>query len=524
MSKHRRGFKSQSDVSSVLFNGTFVRNDELAPSIGVSSRRYLQDEKERKAQGLVPFAETKLDQKVLLNRGHWAPDSDFIRFAITLSTSADQIALAPGYIEREWSADGRRYFRYAMDTPILNFWSVLSARYVVARDKWNDVNIAIYFHPGHEVNVQRMMDAVKESLAYYSENFGPYQHRQMRIVEFPGYFEFAQSFPNTVPYSEASGFIADNRNPDLIDYVWYLTAHEVAHQWWGHQVAGASLPGEGFLSETLSQYSSLMVMERRYGAAHMRRFLSYELDKYLSQRGLARRSEPPLVRAEGQGHIRYNKGAVAMYALKDAVGEATVNRVLAQLVREHGLKTNPYTTASDFMRLLRKEVGKEHQQLVTDLFERITLWDLQVVGSEAKQMDDGKWRVRIDVEARKLVADASGGEKEAPLDQAIDIGLFTADPQRSGILRQGRHHPGKAPHRRRQAVDRAGRGQEAGVRGHRPLHQAHPAQHRQQCRGARVRGVKMSAACVIPRGRGMRQIGMSRLPANRPPSKKGAGL
>ena len=430
VSKHRRGFKSQSDVSSVLFNGTFVRNDELAPSIGVSSRRYLQDEKERKAQGLVPFAETKLDQKVLLNRGHWAPNSDFIRFAITLSTSADQIALAPGYIEREWSADGRRYFRYAMDTPILNFWSVLSARYVVARDKWNDVNIAIYFHPGHEVNVQRMMDAVKESLAYYSENFGPYQHRQMRIVEFPGYFEFAQSFPNTVPYSEASGFIADNRNPDLIDYVWYLTAHEVAHQWWGHQVAGASLPGEGFLSETLSQYSSLMVMERRYGAAHMRRFLSYELDKYLSQRGLARRSEPPLVRAEGQGHIRYNKGAVAMYALKDAVGEATVNRVLAQLVREHGLKTNPYTTASDFMRLLRKEVGKEHQQLVTDLFERITLWDLQVVGSEAKQVGDGKWRVRIDVEARKLVADAGGGEKEAPLDQAIDIGLFTADPQR----------------------------------------------------------------------------------------------
>ena len=233
-----------------------------------------------------------------------------------------------------------------------------------------------------------------------------------------------------MPYSEASGFIADNRNPDLIDYVWYLTAHEVAHQWWGHQVAGAALPGEGFLSEALAQYSSLMVMERRYGAAHMRRFLSYELDKYLSGRGLARGDEPPLVRAEAQGHIRYNKGAVAMYALKDAVGEATVNRVLAQLVREHGLKTSPYTTAMDFIRLLRKEVGKEHQQLVTDLFERITLWDLRVVGSQAQPTDDGKWRVRIDVQARKLVADASGGEKEAPLDQAIDIGLFTADPRR----------------------------------------------------------------------------------------------
>jgi ABC-2 type transport system permease protein len=430
VSKHRRGFKGQADLSSMLFNGTFVRNNELAPSIGVSPGRYLQDEKQRKAHGLVPLAETKLDEKILRYRGHWAGDSDFIRFAITLSTSADQIALAPGYIEREWSADGRRYFRYAMDTPILNFWSVLSARYAVARDQWNDVNIAIYFHPGHEVNVPRMIDAVKESLAYYSENFGPYQHRQMRIVEFPGYFDFAQSFPNTVPYSEASGFIADNRNPDLIDYVWYLTAHEVAHQWWGHQVAGAALPGEGFLSEALAQYSSLMVMERRYGAAHMRRFLSYELDKYLSQRGLARAGEPPLVRAEAQGHIRYNKGAVAMYALKDAVGEATVNRVLAQLVREHGLKTNPYTTAMDFIRLLRREVGKEHQQLVTDLFERITLWDLRVVSSQARPTDDGKWRVRVGVLARKLVADGSGNENEAPLDQAIDIGLFSADPRR----------------------------------------------------------------------------------------------
>jgi ABC-2 type transport system permease protein len=398
----------------------------------VSSANYLQDDKERKAHGLVPFAETRLDEKILRNRGKWAADSDFIRFAVTLSTSADQIALAPGYVEREWSADGRRYFRYAMDIPILNFWSVLSARYAVARDKWNDVDIAIYFHPGHEANVPRMIDAVKESLAYYSANFGPYQHRQMRIVEFPGYFDLAQSFPNTVPYSEATGFIADNRNPDLIDYVWYVTAHEVAHQWWGHQVAGAALPGEGFLSEALAQYSSLMVMERRYGAAHMRRFLSYELDKYLSGRGLAR-DEPPLVRAEAQGHIRYNKGAVAMYALKDAVGEATVNRVLAQLVREHGLKTSPYTTAADFMRLLRRAVGKEHQQLVTDLFERITLWDLRVVGSEARPTDDGKWRVRIDVQARKLYADASGSEKEAPLNQAIDIGLFTADPRRRGF-------------------------------------------------------------------------------------------
>lgn len=34
------------------------------------------------------------------------------------------------------------------------------------------------------------------------------------------------------------------------------------------------------LSESLAQYSALMVMEERYGPRQMRRFLKYELDRY----------------------------------------------------------------------------------------------------------------------------------------------------------------------------------------------------------------------------------------------------
>ena len=38
------------------------------------------------------------------------------------------------------------------------------------------------------------------------------------------------------------------------------------------------------LSETLSQYSALMVMKKLYGPDKIRRFLKYELDNYLSSR------------------------------------------------------------------------------------------------------------------------------------------------------------------------------------------------------------------------------------------------
>jgi len=73
---------------------------------------------------------------------------------------------------------------------------------------------------------------MKKSLDYFTVNFSPYQHKQVRILEFPRYARFAQSFPNTIPFSESIGFIARVDKPDDVDYPFYVTAHEVAHQWW----------------------------------------------------------------------------------------------------------------------------------------------------------------------------------------------------------------------------------------------------------------------------------------------------
>ena len=63
---------------------------------------------------------------------------------------------------------------------------------------------AIYYHPGHEFNLDRMTRGAKDALEYYTRHFGPYQHKILRIVEFPRYRDFAQSYPNTIPFSRAS--------------------------------------------------------------------------------------------------------------------------------------------------------------------------------------------------------------------------------------------------------------------------------------------------------------------------------
>ncbi len=102
------------------------------------------------------------------------------------------------------------------------------------------MRLAIYYHPGHEYNVDRMIATMKTSLELFSDRFSGHQFKQARVLEFPSYADFAQSFANTIPYSENIGFLQRLGDPEKIDMVTYVTAHELAHQWWGHQL----LPSE----------------------------------------------------------------------------------------------------------------------------------------------------------------------------------------------------------------------------------------------------------------------------------------
>jgi aminopeptidase N len=408
--------------------------------LGYDPARELDDRNERRKLGLPPVVRMpKIDDAAEYRNSYLGRDSDWIRFATTVSTSADQVALAPGYLEREWTEGGRRYFRYTMDAPILHFYSYLSARWAVARDRWTGegappggVAIEIYHHPAHDRNVARMIDGVKKSLDYFTAHFSPYQHRQVRIVEFPRYARFAQSFPNTIPFSESIGFIADLRDPETIDYVFYVTAHEVAHQWWAHQVIGANVQGATVLSETLSQYSALMVMEKEYGRDMMRRFLKYELDRYLRDRGGELVEELPLHLVENQGYIHYRKGSVVMYALRDAIGEEAVNRALRKLIAAEAFQGAPFPTTRDLLAAIRAETPPEQQALVTDLFERITLFENRAVAAEAHRRADGKWVVDLTLAAKKVYADGEGRETPAPLDAWLDVGVFGPEPEDKG--------------------------------------------------------------------------------------------
>ena len=376
------------------------------------------------------------------------PDANWIDFDATVSTSPDQMAIAPGYLEREWTEGGRRYFHYTMDSKILGFYSFLSARYAVLRDHWSpppdampgstDVAIEIDYQPGHEFDLDRMVKGVKKSLDYYTASFSPYQHHQVRIVEFPRYDRFAQSFPNTIPFSESIGFIArvDDKNPDDIDYPFYVTAHEVAHQWWAHQVISGDVQGATLLSESMAQYSALMVMKHEYGPDKMKKFLRYELDRYLHGRATAKRDEMPLVKVENQPYIHYAKGSLVMYALADYIGEDRLNAALAKFIAKTKFQSPPYTDAPAFVAALREVTPPEFPHLIEDMFETITLYDNRAKKASYVKRADGRYDVAIAVQAKKLRAAELGAETEIPVDDFIDVGVLDKDGKGGAIERK----------------------------------------------------------------------------------------
>ena len=423
----QKGFPNSGGMTSVVDNGTFVNNSGFAPQIGMTRDGLLSDRTKRRKYGLpAELRMAKLEDTSAQAKNYIG--ADWVNADITVRTVADQTPIAPGYKVSDTTANGRRVARFVTEAPILQFFSVQSARYAVRRETYKGVDLAIYHHPAHDRNVGRMIASLKSGLDYFQQAFGPYQFRQARIVEFPAYAGFAQAFANTMPYSESIGFIADFRNPEKIDYVTYVTAHELGHQWWAHQVIGADMQGGTSLSETLAQYSALMVMERTYGRDNIRRFLKYELDRYLRGRTTERLEELPLYRVENQGYIHYQKGGLVMYLLRDQIGEAAVNAALRSLVQTFAFKSAPYPRSLDLVNALRAQAPADKQALITDLFERITVYDVKVVDTTARRLPNGKWDVAITVEARKSYADGKGEETDAPLNETFDVGLFSAEP------------------------------------------------------------------------------------------------
>ncbi len=437
-----RGFRDGGERPELAYSGTFFDSGYF-PTIGYDPGFELTDPRRRREEHLGPVTDLPQRGDPLGSRTNlFTKDSDWISYNTVVSTSdrdsegKPQVAIAPGYLQRDWHQNGRHYFAYSMgDVKILDFFAYVSARFDVKRDVYQGVNgpinIEVYYDPHHPYDVDDMIAASKAGLAYYEKNYSPFQFKQFRVMEYPRYRDFAQSFPNTVPYTEP-GFLGRVVDPQRdIDRTYFVTAHELAHQWWGHQLIGGAVAGSNMMSESLAEYSALRIAEHKYGDDQMHKFLKHELDGYLRGRAGESRKEPPIVLVQREAYVWYQKGSLVLYGLSDYIGEDKLNLALHNFLMQYRYanandnQDEPYPDTRQFVAALRAQTPPEYQYYITDAFENIVLYDNKALTATYVQTPDKKYKVTLTVQAKKFKSDGSGNETAMPLADYIDIGVFS---------------------------------------------------------------------------------------------------
>lgn len=411
---------------SVVENGSYLTRQAAFPRLGYVVGYELEHAFERSARGLGP---PRKGLGLINDPSRDDQRAGWLTVDATVSTSDDQIAVGPGDLVREWRQGGRRYFQYRTAEPTTPLFGFVSGRYEVRRVDHGGVSVEVYHHPGHDYNVAKMLATATLSLDMFGERFGPYPRRHLRIVELPAYWGFgAFALPGLLLWPEDRGFLTDEGRGGEVDLVTRRLAHEVSHQWWGHQLYPAQVEGGTMLVETLAKYSELLVLEATRGQGSLPPLLRFERETYLLSRTNTPFPEPPLMRVLDLEHVYYSKGAIVMDAMRDLIGEDALNRALRRLLREHGAEGRPATTL-DLLAALRAEAAPEHHALIDEWVREVSFLDLRVEGASALELPDGSYRVTATVLGRKTF-DPAGGvtPTEAPLDELIDVAVYAGHP------------------------------------------------------------------------------------------------
>ena len=424
-------------------NGTFFSNRNLFPVLGYARGQELQHPAERRKRGLdalrrAPSLDTVADDPATLRRNYLG--ADWIHIDTVVSTAVDQIALAPGRLVERRNEDGRSVFHYQTEAPMADLYGILSGRYAVRQETVSlpgedgradeDIEVELYVHPEHAVNVDRFLATARRSLEVLSRTLGPYPHSELRIVEVPNYHDkTAFAFGGTIAFSESWGFLADYaavEKGNALDWPTAILAHEIAHQWWNHQVLPADVQGATAIAEGLCQHTAALILEQLYGPDAVADFMAFHLDRYLRGRGRELLQEMPLERVENQDYVHYHKGALVFWRLHRALGADGMHEALRSLIEDFRFQGPPYVTTRDLMARLKDAAGTDHHGLIDELLGDVALVDFGARGATVHARPDGGFEVRLDVPARKW-SEVGDSPRPLPLDEPVELAVLDAD-------------------------------------------------------------------------------------------------
>ncbi len=423
--------------SRVISNGTLI-SDHILPVLGIRDA-FLSNPKDRKKNGLAPRESTELNpsDSTLLGYEYGANDQGLIRYECVISTSSDQTPFTMGNIKEVTQKNERTYHHYKSNGLIVNAMSWMSGTYEKLSASGKYQELEMYRHPEQRYNDVHFFDGLNASLDYCSDWFGPLPYDTMRIVEYPETEgTFATVHGNLMPYSETyfKCDVHDHQN-DVFNMPFYVSAHEIAHCWWAHNVDPANVLGGRIITEGMADYIAMKSIEQKYDSDKLLKFRKEYHKLYLKERA-DQANETALIHSSlDNEYLNYRKASLAIYTMSEYLGEDVLNKALARFENRYKHTEPPYATSLDFVDYIRVATPDTLKYLVHDMFEAITLYE-NAIQSVDIDIDQGISHIDIQLEITKYRSDQKGkhsygddilqaGEKKSlPLSDYIEFGFF----------------------------------------------------------------------------------------------------
>ncbi|MCK5147540.1 hypothetical protein KAR48_12355 [bacterium] len=399
---------------------------DFFPMLGYSGSMELGNKIQRAKRGLpdkAPWLSLEEIDQLTYGMGN-----AFVTYDATVSTSEDQTVVANGNLIREWHENGRNHYHFTSETPMVPEFNFTSQNFTVKQVHQNDRMVEVYYNPSHHYNVDRILQGTADALAYGDRYFTRYPYSVIRVQENNEYMGFggARALPSLVQWRESAGFIS-RLDEDAVDMIYFIAAHEMAHQWWGVTMQPAAVEGAVLATEMLAQYTATRCFENRYGQAMTRRLLKLDMNGYLSGRKRDVLGERIMLHSYFNRYMTYDKSNVVMYALKEYIGEEAINNALKSLLERFNYREKDMVTSIDVVDALRKVTPDSLQYLVTDFFDTITLWENKAVSANAEQEGDGRYHVKLALETHKFRADSIGTQTEISIGDYMPVMVFGKD-------------------------------------------------------------------------------------------------
>lgn len=239
--------------------------------------------------------------------------------------------------------------------PMRDFTVILGEHYARAGRETEGVVVNSYFYEWHAAGGNKALEVAVDALEAFNDYFGPYPYTELDVVETPNY----------LGGMEYSGLVVveDRLYPGVSTVEW-LTAHEVAHQWW-MVVVGNDQVNEPWLDEALTQYSTMLYYEAVYGKQRANGILNsvfvqtHEALKRTDQdmaAGLPADAYPPNLYFD----VVYDKGALYFHELRKRVGDDLFFETLRTYYDRHRYRV---ATAESFLDTVEDVTGDRHRDL-----------------------------------------------------------------------------------------------------------------------------------------------------------------